>query len=538
MKITVRNYRAFSDQTPARWELRNDFTAFVGVNNAGKSSLLRLFHEIRPFLLEINEEAMFRAALEVSVGGTFASVADQSEVFCKSNSRDMEVGIALDDVRENEPDALWLSWTRDSRMLSLRFEKARLPQSAVIQWGGTGSWAGGFEFSERESRLRAELHYGKYAEALRDLSKSIYLGPFRNAVNVGGNADYYDLQIGEQFINSWDGMKAGNNRHQNKAALSVQEEIKEIFGLENLEINAAAGNQTLQIIANGEPYQLQEQGAGLAQFIVVLAFVATRRPTFIFIDEPELNLHPSLQIDFLTTLGRYCTRGVAFATHSIGLARTAGQRVYSVRRDSAASPEVRDLPETRNLIEFLGELSLSGYSELGFDRVLLVEGTTEIPAIQSWLRPYQLEHKVILLPLGGSSLINANSGSVLADIKRLTPRVAALIDSERGSEDAALADDRQAFLDNCAALEISAHATSRRALENYLSEDAVRAIKGDAYRALGPFQKRKEVSPVWGKDENWRIAAAMRPEDIEATDVGVFLRDCVAADHDAPTCGP
>lgn len=104
-------------------------------------------------------------------------------------------------------------------------------------------------------------------------------------------------------------------------------------------------------------------------------------------------------------------------------------------------------------------------------------------------------------------MINADSGPMLAEMQRLTPRIAALIDSEWDSSDAALAVDRKAFLDNCAELGIAAHATERRALENYLTEDAVRSVKGDAYHALGPFQKRSEVSPMWGKDENWRIAA-------------------------------
>jgi hypothetical protein len=80
-----------------------------------------------------------------------------------------------------------------------------------------------------------------------------------------------------------------------------------------------------------------------------------------------------------------------------------GQKVYSVRRGSHDVHEVRDLPATRNYVEFLGELSRSGYSELGFDRVLLVEGSTDVPAVQAWLRRYELEHRVVLLPLGGGN---------------------------------------------------------------------------------------------------------------------------------------
>src|SRR5688500_1085796 len=49
VKVELRNFRAFDDARPASWKLPDGgFAAFVGVNNSGKSSLLRFFHEARP----------------------------------------------------------------------------------------------------------------------------------------------------------------------------------------------------------------------------------------------------------------------------------------------------------------------------------------------------------------------------------------------------------------------------------------------------------------------------------------------------------
>ena len=61
------------------------------------------------------------------------------------------------------------------------------------------------------------------------------------------------------------------------------------------------------------------------------------------------------------------------------------------------------------LSEFLGELSFSGYKELGFDKILLVEGPTDVTTVQEFLRILQKDHMVVLLPLCGSSLINASA---------------------------------------------------------------------------------------------------------------------------------
>jgi len=108
---------------------------------------------------------------------------------------------------------------------------------------------------------------------------------------------------------------------------------------------------------------------------------------------------------------------------------------YSVRRIVRDGREVRDFAGTRALAEFLGELGFNAYQDLGFETVLLVEGPTDVTTVQQLLRLYQKEHKIVLLPLGGSSMINAGCESQLAEITRISQRVYALIDSERSQPD-------------------------------------------------------------------------------------------------------
>jgi len=45
--ITIKNYRCFSLNKPAHIVVRDGFTAFVGINNSGKSALLKFFYEFR-----------------------------------------------------------------------------------------------------------------------------------------------------------------------------------------------------------------------------------------------------------------------------------------------------------------------------------------------------------------------------------------------------------------------------------------------------------------------------------------------------------
>jgi AAA15 family ATPase/GTPase len=46
-ELTIKNYRCFPDETPLEFEIGDGFTAFVGVNNSGKSAILRVFYEFR-----------------------------------------------------------------------------------------------------------------------------------------------------------------------------------------------------------------------------------------------------------------------------------------------------------------------------------------------------------------------------------------------------------------------------------------------------------------------------------------------------------
>jgi hypothetical protein len=242
------------------------------------------------------------------------------------------------------------------------------------------------------------------------------------------------------------------------------------------------------------------------------------------LDEPELNLHPSLQVDFLTTIASYATEGVLFGTHSIGLARSVAQQVYGLKRLRQGASEMRPLEALPRLPEFLGELSFSGYRELGFQGVLLVEGPTDVTTIQQFLRKLRLDHKIVLLPLGGSTMINGGREAELIEIQRISNDINVLIDSERQIEGSNLATERRAFVASCEKLGIRCHVLHRRAIENYLTDRAIKAIKSTAYRALAAFERLGDAAPAWSKRENWRIAREMSLDELNGTDLGDFLQ--------------
>ncbi len=187
------------------------------------------------------------------------------------------------------------------------------------------------------------------------------------------------------------------------------------------------------------------------------------------------------------------------------------------------------LESTPRLPELLGELSFGGYKEIGFDKILLVEGPTEVLAVQQFLRHYRKDHKIVLLPLGGSSMINGSRGPELEEIKRISANVAVLIDSERNNAGEELQKDRAAFVELCEKeCHIACHVLERRAIENYFTDQAVKAFGAQyeaQYQALKPYEALKDAANPWNKRNNWRIARQMTTTDLSGTDLGKFFEN-------------
>jgi len=517
-RLTIRNYRGFSDQKPLQIEFKSGFIALVGPNNSGKSSLLRLFYELRGVftscIYPVSLPELFSAdGRRIEYNG----VEDPLELFHEGNERDIRIEMELPEAGDGEISLVELHATREN----------------------PDYWYGALHTAPHDTRVEPadptvrtrvnlkaytpfpDINLERFYQAMEVLHSSVYVGPFRHLL-TGSAGPHYDLVIGHAFVQQWHQWKTGPSRRQNHAIQRVTEDIRKLFGFSAFEVNASSDLSSLHVIVDGKPSRLREWGAGLAQFIIVLGSVTFRTPTLLLVDEPESNLHPSLQSDFLTSLASYASYGVMYATHSLGLARSVSDRIYSFRR-SASGNLARVFEQTPNYVEFLGEMSYSSFKELGHDLVLLVEGATDVRTVQQFLRVLRLDHRIVVLPLGGSQLIKGGVELELSELKRLTPRVAVLIDSERRHADSPLERGRAEFVADCKKLEFLVHVTERRALENYLSNDAIQRKMGPKYSALEPYETLKERDPCWAKSENWRIASAMNRDDLLETDVGKYL---------------
>ncbi len=305
MDFTIKNYRCFPDSRPTRLTVRPGFTAFVGSNNSGKSSLLRFFYEFRGLfqILANPHDLIFL----LRTGGLRAfnpapSVRDLADLFCDGNTRDLTIEIEFL-VPGRGKAKFMISVLRPRNEFSVAFfihgQRTNISDAIFFSLDNVATFPAG---TIPNVATETDVDLGPFINSCAGLQRALYIGPFRNAINVGTGQEYFDIQVGQSFVKAWRAYKTGATRSHNEASWRLSEDIARVFDFERLEINPSPDDQTLQVFVNGKSYVVNEMGSGLAQFVIVLANAAIKKPTYILIDEPELDLHPSLQIDFLTTL--------------------------------------------------------------------------------------------------------------------------------------------------------------------------------------------------------------------------------------------
>src|SRR5437016_5988997 len=136
---TIKNYRCCSKEHPVKLTLKPRILALVGVNNSGKSSVLKIFYEVRLMFMKLNESV---AAMQYLHKGDqldyslAAEVRDPWELFFNGNSQPIEIDITLPEFHQHEDPAaahpveptvvnkVIITLNRDSKRFAARFQKS------------------------------------------------------------------------------------------------------------------------------------------------------------------------------------------------------------------------------------------------------------------------------------------------------------------------------------------------------------------------------------------------------------------------------
>src|SRR5271155_665574 len=151
---------------------------------------------------------------------TPSSVTDPSELFSYSNDRNISIDIKFinaPDRKQKKPPMATIIIQRNKLefILRLKFSETNSTRMGVVQNHGDGSFALDLDGNRDSYDLKDLMGLSNI------IGKMLYIGAFRNIINVGTNAEYYDMQIGQSFVTSWKMSKTGSQRQHNNATLHV-----------------------------------------------------------------------------------------------------------------------------------------------------------------------------------------------------------------------------------------------------------------------------------------------------------------------------
>lgn len=524
--ITLRNYRCFAEHHPATIQIYPGATAFVGVNNAGKSVILRFFYELRDLFESLGNSAQaWATCLNDPLGRQIQFRGDITSTALPhmGNKGDISVEVSVPPYQGD-----------------VKAVPAATRVLLTIQRGSV--FCKGVAYSQSGPIAAAQLHHAWFehrmtlaseathapavdltglARAFEFIGRAFYVPAFRGVVS-GIAGQHFDALLGTSFVQEWRTLQTGTSSEHNELAESICETVRSLLGFRSLSVHAAEAGNTLKLLIDGKSHRLDDVGSGVAHLIQLITHIAKNRPGLVLIDEPEVGFHPSLQVEALSALTSFGQQSILFATHQYGLAASFADRTFSIIRENGYS-RIQRLEATPNLAELMGAMSYRLGREIGINRVLLVEGPTEIRIVSHFLRQLNKQRTYILLPLGGASGINGNAAEQLNELKRICPDIRALVDSERTSPAGTPARNVIAFDEVCQSLGVPCHILNRRAMENYFPDAAIKRVLGPAFSAIDPFTKLCDHSKPWHKSENWRIAAETAFSEIEDTDLGRFF---------------
>lgn len=232
---------------------------------------------------------------------------------------------------------------------------------------------------------------------------------------------------------------------------------------------------------------LESLGTGLTELIILAAVVACNTDKIICIEEPEIHLHPSLQVRFIEYLLSDDTNRFIVTTHSPTIINSSGVQVAHVSKKNGVSEchQLNGMVLARDLLDDLGARASD---LLQANYVIWVEGPSDRTYVNYWIGKWAEENSVHLVEgihysvmLYGGKLLNAldaspdGSNEKLISLFRINTHFCILMDSDKKSKNTRLGKTKTRVIEECKQSGAMHWITWGSTIENYVPADVLAA---------------------------------------------------------------
>ena len=497
-------------------EFREGINLVVGVNNSGKSALLKALNPTLPAQANRSEER-FRGSELPSASATLRiqfscqrlarAALDMREVYfplphnMRSRANQQEIDDFWSDFFKNDRHSFSVPFHGNGNL-----DQFRYPAHGLFEPSNNPNEGGFVRVSNKEGKLCFDgLGSGRERDSVPSILSSICredifnfsaerlnvgVSPFGNVRRLSHNADNLPA-----FLHTLMGERGSINDR-------LKDHLRAIFPtFGNLTIRSNLANGLAEILiwpttAMEQPelaFPLSESGTGLGQVIAILSVVMTTTESVIIIDEINSFLHPGAVKALLKLFQtEYSQHQYIISTHSPEvLSFSNPATVHLVQRNGYKST-VRplDLGQLDQLQETTRQLGISMADVFSADRIIWVEGPSEercFPEVYQRLAKKEVPSgtKILAVSATGDFLRKRDKKMVFDIYRRLSAEASRLSSVSFSFDSEDLSDQAKRELKHNSQGEL--HFLPRRHLECYLIHP----------QSIAEFidQKNQNVSP-------------------------------------------